>query len=316
MRYGRYRIRCRLKDDALLPPYQGSTLRGLLGHALKRVVCTLKHQECGQCLLREKCVYAFFFHTPDRGDAPSPAARMAAPPKPYVLEPPQWGQSDYKSGDILDFSILLFGRANEYLPYLIYAFKHMGSLGIGKKVQGRRAQYDLEQVFFENRCIYTAETDRLLVVEPLGLRLTDPMDSGQAASAIHIDFETPLRVKFKNSFSAELPFHLLVRTVLRRISSLEAVHGPGEPDLDYRGLVARAEGIRVRENGLRWFDWPRYSARQDQKMLMGGLVGRMVYAGELSEFLPLLRFGEEVHIGKQTSFGLGRYRIIQTSGEA
>ncbi|OGP82815.1 MAG: hypothetical protein A2V87_10495 [Deltaproteobacteria bacterium RBG_16_58_17] len=44
-------------------------------------------------------------------------------------------------------------------------------------------------------------------------------------------------------------------------------------------------------------------------MLMGGMVGRAVYAGDLVEFLPLIRFCERVHLGKQTAFGLGRISI-------
>ncbi len=47
-------------------------------------------------------------------------------------------------------------------------------------------------------------------------------------------------------------------------------------------------------------------------MLMGGLVGEVGYAGDLAEFLPLLRYMEKVHLGKATTFGLGK---IEVSGE-
>ena len=57
MLYGKYRFTCRLEDEAVMPPYKGSTFRGVFGHALKRVVCALKRQECDNCLLREKCLY-------------------------------------------------------------------------------------------------------------------------------------------------------------------------------------------------------------------------------------------------------------------
>jgi CRISPR/Cas system endoribonuclease Cas6 (RAMP superfamily) len=43
---------------------------------------------------------------------------------------------------------------------------------------------------------------------------------------------------------------------------------------------------------------------------MGGITGTITYQAEdLSEFIPLLRYCETVHLGKQTSFGLGRIRI-------
>ena len=48
-------------------------------------------------------------------------------------------------------------------------------------------------------------------------------------------------------------------------------------------------------------------------MRIGGLVGAVTYVGELGEYLPILRFCENTHIGKQTAFGLGRIRI--TTGD-
>jgi CRISPR/Cas system endoribonuclease Cas6 (RAMP superfamily) len=45
-------------------------------------------------------------------------------------------------------------------------------------------------------------------------------------------------------------------------------------------------------------------------MLMGGMTGEIVYEGNLAEFMGLLRFCEQVHIGKQTTFGLGRIALF------
>ena len=42
-------------------------------------------------------------------------------------------------------------------------------------------------------------------------------------------------------------------------------------------------------------------------MLMGGMIGAVTYTGDVTEFLPLIRFCEKVHIGKQTTFGLGKF---------
>ena len=51
------------------------------------------------------------------------------------------------------------------------------------------------------------------------------------------------------------------------------------------------------------------SSRQKQKMSLGGFIGEATYAGNFGEFLPMLAWGEVVHLGKAVSFGLGRYEL-------
>jgi CRISPR/Cas system endoribonuclease Cas6 (RAMP superfamily) len=76
-----------------------------------------------------------------------------------------------------------------------------------------------------------------------------------------------------------------------------------------RGRQRRAEVVATRSADLRWVDWERYSARQDDRMKLGGFVGTATFAGDLDVFMPFLRLGEVVHVGKCTAFGLGKYRL-------
>jgi hypothetical protein len=96
---------------------------------------------------------------------------------------------------------------------------------------------------------------------------------------------------------------------MRRLSSLSYFHHGAPLPADYTGLSERARGISLIKNATYWHDWERYSQRQGQRMNMGGLVGTAVYEGELDEFMPWLILGEQVHVGKNTVFGLGKYRI-------
>lgn len=79
-----------------------------------------------------------------------------------------------------------------------------------------------------------------------------------------------------------------------------------EPALDYRGLIAAVEKVETIRGELHWHDWERGSGRQEQTMLMGGLMGSIVYQGQIAPFLPLLELSRELHLGKQASFGLGK----------
>jgi len=309
MLYGKYLFSSVFEDDAILPPYKGSTFRGVFGIALKKVVCALRKQDCKDCLLREKCVYSFVFETPvirDEGHK-----RIAAPPHPYVIEPPDNDRTHFKKEEPFDFALILFGRANEFLPYFVYAFEQMGRLGIGKRIEGKRARFLLKKVTSNGKLTYSGETGKITtdkLVEDLQIEdfMTDDLAN---AHRIDISLKTPLRLKFQNRLEAGLPFHSLIRAMLRRASSLQNYYGNGEPPLDYRGIVDRAKAVETADSSLRWFDWERYSNKQDQSMLMGGIIGEVSYSGDLTEFLPLVRFCEKVHIGKQTSFGLGKIEI-------
>jgi len=61
-----------------------------------------------------------------------------------------------------------------------------------------------------------------------------------------------------------------------------------------------------------WYDWERYSSRQDRRMKLGGFVGEITYLGDLKDFLPFLLLGSYIHVGKGATFGLGKYRIAKS----
>ncbi len=54
----------------------------------------------------------------------------------------------------------------------------------------------------------------------------------------------------------------------------------------------------------------RYSNRKDNLMYLRGIQGIAELAGISGEWERLLLAGEVLHIGKNTSFGFGRFRFI------
>lgn len=327
-----------------LPPYKGSTLRGGFGSAFKKISCSIREARCRACLLRTGCPYAYIFET-----APPPGAEALrnyeSVPRPFVLEPPLETRTDYGPGENLRFNLILIGRAIGYLPYFIVAFHELGEMGIGRQ----RKKYRLAEIRAvsllsgESRTVYQAgdqlvrNVDFSLCVDARQLGRGNPvkapsysdeeinkqLSGGKArkenamnvpgrvsgAGRLELEFHTMTRVKFEENYVNRIEFHMLIRALLRRLSSLAYFHHGWELALDFTGLIERAAKVRLAEDSTRWVDWERYSSRQDNKMNLGGVVGRVVYEGELAEFIPLLHMGELVHVGKGAVFGMGKYEL-------
>lgn len=317
MKIGKFVFRVRALDDLHLPAYKGATLRGGFGQALKRVTCALRNQECGSCLLRERCVYLYLFETPPGSDAEMMRLYPAAP-HPFVIEPPETEARSFGAGGTLDFGLVIIGKAVDHLPYFVYAFTCLGEQGLGS----RRGKFRLEAVLASSAQgpvpVYNHESQVLkgALPYPTWDAVLKRCDELAGADRIRMTFCTPIRIKFNGRFVEDPQFHHLTRSLLRRVSSLSYFHCGRKLELDFRGLIAKAERIERTDCNLSWYDWDRYSSRQKQRMSLGGFVGSATFRGEFRDFLPLLALGEVIHAGKAAGFGLGRYEIHIESKDA
>lgn len=332
-------FRISAREPLILPAYKGATLRGGFGHAFRRVVCAVKNKDCQDCLLRQKCIYSYVFETPPPQDT-SIMRKYRSAPHPFLIEPPPDRRRGYKTGDEMIFRFILIGRAVDYLPYFVYAFDELGKMGIGKG----KARYDLKTVtslepIFGDRnpadkhawkswIVYTSETKTLdtsgMAILPLELGdlsrgwMTEGRAKGEAGSlrTLKISFVTPTRILYNGHLTIDLEFHIFIRNLLRRLALLSYFHCNGDPlGWNFKGIIEKARDIRVREKRLRWFDWERYSGRQDARLKMGGFEGDIVFEGHIDPFMQIVKAGEIVHVGKGTAFGLGKYKIAKDDSE-
>ena len=308
LKFAKYRLILRVIEEVRLPEYPGSAFRGGFGHALRRVSCAMKDGECPTCLLVNSCVYAYVFETPLPPNT-EVLSKSSHVPHPFVIDPHADGQRTYARGETFDLYLVLIGRAIEYLPYFIVAFEELGRMGIGKE----RGRYRLEEVLSlgpeEEVLVYSGRERRFyssgIVIIPDALI---NKNKGKVEQ-VEVEFVTPTRLKYLERLTSQVEFHLLLRTLLRRISSLIYFHCGERLNLDFKGTIEAAKAVFVEKNDLEWWDWERYSARQGERMKLGGVVGRIAYRGPLTPFIPYLLLGEYIHVGKGTSFGLGQMRL-------
>jgi hypothetical protein len=292
--------------DARLPDYLGSALRGGLGWALKKTSCALRTRQCRDCILRQQCVYAWIFETERYEDCNG--RTVNARPHPFIIQPGEGTAGERRVGDQFDFSMLLIDRAVDYLPHIVYSLQQVGKTGVGGGNRSGLGRFRLDRVTAGQDTLFEA-AGGVLHKPDKPERLALEAEAAIPVRGIGVHLLTPLRVKMGNELHDDLPFHVLVRAGLRRMAALEQAYGDGEPDLDYRGLISRAEQVETVASSLRWQEMLRYSNRQRQKISLSGLTGTIRYRGNLADFLPVLAYCEKVHVGKQTVFGLGRISV-------
>lgn len=243
--------------------------------------------------------------------------KYPAAPHPFVLEPPGPGGTVLPAGSPFPLGLTLVGRALRYLPHFVFAFERLGQVGLGSH-RVRCAVSTVEGRLDGQRWVLYSSEDRTLRTpdpfeESVSLNLLMPTGEHgwDIRGQLTLEVLTPLRIMFEERLSPDLPFHVLVRSLLRRLAHLSYFHCDGDPEgVPFRDWITRAESVRIAQQSLQWRDWERYSSRQRTTMTLGGLTGTIIYEGSLGPFLPILRLGEVTHVGKGTSFGLGHYRLV------
>jgi hypothetical protein len=283
------------------PHYAGSTLRGAFGRALRKAACIAGQALCTGCPLRQSCAYGVVFDPAAPAQPIHPSFRDGLPL--YLVQPPALGACQLAEGQTQSFDLLLLPGTQAHHGLIEHTLrsaveKELFAPGLFKLLDAQRSQIDV-----------------------LSAAPETPAQPNQANAHITLRWLTPFRLQqhgkpvFKPQ---ELDAPGLVRALLRRQMQWQQVIGQrcaattsSQPD-----LMAQAQACTLGTRNMQWHDIQRHSATQNQKLPLGGLIGSATLSGPstaLQTLLPLLQLGEQLHIGKETVMGLGRYRLSALS---
>ncbi len=312
----------RAQDEIRFPQNPVNTLRGGLGFHLKRSVCFQRARDvdgaptlCQRCLLEKNCVYALLMETTETSpEAEAATGGARETPRPMHFAANFSGPVCFAPDDLFAFTLTLFGKAVEQVPYLVFALKELGQSGFTRE-QTKAVLEEVKTIGDSARRVYVRGVERLEPIVPESLHLAPPTIGDDDDREIELRFETPVSFKDKQTGKVlNLPeFPRLVGSILRRLTSLCVVSGFPAPAWDFAGIMEQARTVTTADVNGRFVRWERYSQRQHQRSYWGGMLGSVVYRGRVAPFLPLLRAGEIFHVGRGISFGQGRYRIERVS---
>ena len=306
----RYRLEWQASRPIRLPDYAGSMLRGGFGHALRKLACMTRQKECTGCPLLSSCPYPAIFAPPP--PAAHTLQKFSQIPVPYIIEPPDWGASLVGEGEAFSFHVVLVGRALRELPLIILAWRRAFARGVGTGEGTAELVRVVHCGEAQETEIHRPDTGALAPhAQTIALDTAEAEGAGQNQLTLH--FVTPLRLQQNGHALApeKLAARKLLMALVRRANLLAEFHAHGPLGDDFASLLAASANIRDRKH-LVWRDWTRFSSRQQQKMTLGGVIGEWTLSGTLTPFLPFLRLGEWLHVGKEASFGLGHYTLSTT----
>lgn len=314
---------------------KGNSLRGGFGGAFRKLVCVDMRWECGTCTLRFACPYTKVFNP----FIPPDALRFSGNqniPRPFVVKPPLTERTVYPAGTPLVFELVVVGQAIDYLPYLIVAFRELGLSGFGMN----RAPVRLDRVENLDRehaptPVYDGASNVVRPAAPMALAvaggqaLTPTLSEGETEEernptgdrrsatehVLALDFRTPTTLTIGSTVgrAGDLvrrpAFHHVFKRLRDRVSALATFYGSGPLDLDFKALGAAAEGVETVEDRTHWVERTRFSRHRGVQHDLSGFIGSLQVRGDLAPFLPLLRIGEYVHVGKNAVFGNGWLQI-------
>ena len=270
---------------------------------LRRMSC---HPDCPgatRCELQHSCPYAALFEP--RPPANALALRnYEAIPRPFVFRPPLEETTVYKQP--FEFTLVLAGKAVDYLPHVVTSFAQLASEGFGLN----RAPVNLEKIEQVNPAKLIYEGTSGVMHQPVP---PSPIPLTPEVNRIAIHFLTPTHLVFQEQTVREPEFHHLIRRLRDRLNTLAVFYGDGPLDLDFAGVAERAQAVRCVSRDIQWEDRSRVSSKpgkRGQRHTLGGFTGVCGYEGDLTEFMPLLRLGELAHVGKHAAWGNGWFEIV------
>ncbi|MGA3117861.1 MAG: CRISPR system precrRNA processing endoribonuclease RAMP protein Cas6 [Syntrophobacteraceae bacterium] len=304
--YERFRFNVEVQTPIKIPLRRRPILRDAICAVFKQIFCVKRVSDCDGCDFIGKCSYIAVFETQPFEDDPD-VRKFSKPPRPYVVNPPLEGTT-FDSQSMVCFDLVLFGATIDLLPSFVLTVITLGRKGIGTG-KGRYKLIGVDLIRNGKAIpLYDPET-RSLADFSREKKVLAP--NGGSIQSLYIQFLTPLRLKKESKLLREFQLPVFMERLSDRMAHLTKYYGSGS--IDGPSIVTVSSGVSIhRPHRNIWLEWERLG-RERIGMKFGGIVGTVVLKGNLTPLIPYLKLAEEINVGLETVFGLGRIRISEES---
>ena len=304
----RFRFHFRSAGTLYFPPYKsGNIVRGAFGGIFRKLVCIPSCRDAKTCDIRASCPYARVFEPQAaRGEGPSGLADW---PRPFVFRAAHLDGRTIPEGEAFHFDVHIFDVRDPALPYFVLAFAQLAREGLGPG-RGRAELTSVDQLDLnEAKVAQVFDGEQFRMRELAAPNVVDLSGTPERVGRVRVRFVTPTELKAGHQVADRPEFGILFGRLRDRISTLRALYGAGPLEIDFRAMGERAAAVRMTRCELQRTEVERLSSRTGQRHPLGGFVGEAEYEGRLGEFLPYLRLGKWVGVGRQTVWGKGEMEV-------
>lgn len=283
-------------EDSILPENKVSALRGGMGQMLLRQNC-VSDRNCEECMFLKACpvthtLYTYMENKPEYVTGKESVG--------YLIECED-KRVEFEEGDRFVFRLILFGDSIVYFNLYLQAFSHLGMSGIGRN-RGRFGITEVRNVQGE-KIINGNRIDmrKYKIYRLSNYIIRRKTELKEKTGKYTMVFTAPLSMKYQQEYMKEFQPEALVKGAVRRLRMLNYYIGhPGDSPEFQKYPVVQSQTVQSRRG-------KRYSSTQKNIMPLRGITGTILFEEMPDECLDYLIAGELTHIGKNTSFGFGKY---------
>ena len=222
----------------------------------------------------------------------------------YSLLPPM--RQQFMKGELFELRLTLFGHGVDHALAVTQAIADLGRTGL--RPGGNYLLHEASTLGPEGKITFLSN-DGGFIALPKIFHAEDYLSAfAHSVESCRINFVTPLRIKEGNELLNSAPAYAqLLRRIFSRIDQLAHVAEETPPlAKKMRGeLFDEAEGVEIKASAIAVHGIERRSARSEQQMRFGGIVGAVDYIGAMHSTLPWLRLASLAQLGGKTAFGFG-----------
>ena len=300
-------------------PLPATQLRRVLGKAFVDLLCPFGRPRCQDwpslrgakgrakahelCPQARQCAYGVYFAASD----------SLRPPFALFVRP------DPADGGAQQIEVTLFGSSWRLYPWMVGGLARALDGGIGKQRGRWRIESVAQVVPGGARRLCGGDLASLptaLQPDSIPLSRATLLESFESCRqpSLEVRLLSPTRLLHDGRVltgAAPVPLSLLVARTLDRLHGLygdrtrQLLPQELEPLLDRE--AGRVPVVRAR---TRWVAQKDYSARFRREIRLDGKMGDLVYGQGAERFLPILKAGEILHVGKNVTSGCGRIAVV------